>query len=151
MYKKTITYTDYDGNERTENLYFHVKKSQIIEMELRTPGGLRKKIEEIIAVNDIAGLIDTMNAFMRMAYGVKSEDGRRFIQKTPEGRSLFDEFVETEAYEKYMDMLLDDTGEEAARLVNGAIPEELNLSQEQIEEEAKKLGLKAPTAVTKES
>ena len=110
MYKKTITYTDYDGNERTENLYFHVKKSQIIEMELRTPGGLRKKIEEIIAVNDIAGLIDTMNAFMRMAYGVKSEDGRRFIQKTPEGRSLFDEFVETEAYEKYMDMLLDDTG-----------------------------------------
>ena len=34
MYVKTITYTDYDGEERTENFYFNLNKAEIAEMDL---------------------------------------------------------------------------------------------------------------------
>ena len=34
MLKKTIKYTDYDGNEREEDFYFNLSKAEITEMEL---------------------------------------------------------------------------------------------------------------------
>lgn len=46
MYKKTITYTDYDGNERTEDFYFNLTKAEIAEMELSAEGGFDKLIEK---------------------------------------------------------------------------------------------------------
>ena len=30
MLKKTIAYTDYDGNERTEDFYFNLSKAEIM-------------------------------------------------------------------------------------------------------------------------
>lgn len=130
MYKKTITYTDYDGNKRTENLYFHLKKSKLIELEVKTPGGIEQKIRSIVEANDVGEMIDMINEFMRLSYGVKSEDGKRFIQQK-NGVSLFDEFRESEAYEAYMDELLGDE-EEAARLVNGSIPANLNINEDEL-------------------
>ena len=40
MLKKTITYTDYNDNERTEDFYFNFSKAELTEMELSTVGGL---------------------------------------------------------------------------------------------------------------
>ena len=31
MLKKTITYVDYNGNERTEDYYFNLSKAEIME------------------------------------------------------------------------------------------------------------------------
>ena len=47
MLKKTITYTDFDDNERTEDFYFHLSKAEIAEMELSENGGLVKLIGKI--------------------------------------------------------------------------------------------------------
>ena len=32
MFKKPITYTDYDGNERTETFFFNLSKAECMEM-----------------------------------------------------------------------------------------------------------------------
>ena len=42
MYKKTVTYTDFDGVERTEDFWFNFTKAEITEMQLMTDGGLDK-------------------------------------------------------------------------------------------------------------
>lgn len=47
MLKKTITYTDYNGVERTEDFYFNLSKAEIAEMELEIPGGMTTLIERI--------------------------------------------------------------------------------------------------------
>ena len=39
MLKKTVTYTDYNGTERTEDFYFNLSKAEVIEMETTTAGG----------------------------------------------------------------------------------------------------------------
>ena len=43
MLKKTITYVDYNGTERTEDFYFNLTKAEILEMELSTEGGMQHK------------------------------------------------------------------------------------------------------------
>lgn len=43
MYKKTITYLDYNGEEIKEDFYFNLTKAEILEMQLEKEGGLAEK------------------------------------------------------------------------------------------------------------
>ena len=42
MFKKPITWTDYDGKEITEDFYFNLTRAEVMEMELGTEGGLEQ-------------------------------------------------------------------------------------------------------------
>ena len=118
MLKKTVTYTDYNGSERTEDFYFNLTKAEIMEMELTTVGGLSAMIEKIVAAKDGPTIIKTFKDMVLKAYGEKSADGRRFI-KSPE---IAEAFSQTEAYSQiFMELATDD--EAAAKFVNGIIPE----------------------------
>ena len=118
MLKKTITYTDYDGVQRTEDFYFNLSKAEIAEMELSTAGGLDKTINRIVAEQDGARIIALFKDLVLKSYGKKSDDGRRFI-KTQE---LRDEFSQTEAYsDLFMELATD--ADAAAAFVNGIVPD----------------------------
>lgn len=117
MLKKTITYTDYNGTERTENFYFGLNKAEIMDMELSVVGGMRQLLQMIIAKQDIPKIIDAFKKMIRMSYGEKSPDGRRFIKS----EELTQAFVQTEAYsELYMELLGD--ADKAAEFINGIMP-----------------------------
>ncbi len=117
MIKETVEYVDYDGNQRKEDCWFHLKESEIVELELTTPGGLTKKINQIIESNDMPSMIEIFKDLLLMSYGEKSPDGRRFI-KTNE---LKEAFKQTEAYSMIFMKLVTDA-EAAARFINGIIP-----------------------------
>lgn len=121
MLKKTITYTDYDGVERTEDFYFNLSKAEIAEMELSTAGGLDKTINRIVAEQDGKRIIALFKDLVLKSYGKKSDDGRRFIKS----QELRDEFSQTEAYsDLFMELATD--ADAAAAFVNGIVP---NMSQ----------------------
>lgn len=133
MIKKTITYTDYNGNQRTENFYFGLNKAEIMDMELSVTGGMRQLLQMIMDKQDIPKLIDAFKQMIRMSYGEKSPDGRRFIKS----KELTDAFVQTEAYsELYMELLGD--SEKAAAFINGIMPADVTAMMEKREAEAKK-------------
>ena len=118
MLKKTITYTDYDGNERTEDFYFNLKKSEVMEMEMGTTGGMRKMLEKIVADQDSKRIIETFKDIILRAYGEKTADGKRFIKS----QELADAFSQTEAYsELFMELATD--ADAAAVFINGIIPQ----------------------------
>lgn len=119
MLKKTITYKDFDGNERTEDFYFNLKKSEILEMHLETVGGLKQMLETIIAKQDAPKLTTVFKELILKSYGEKTPDGKRFV-KSPE---LSKEFEETNAYDILFMELMD--ANNAAAFVNGIIPAEL--------------------------
>lgn len=117
MYKKTITYTDYNGNERTEDFYFNLTKAELMEMEMSIPGGMKGMLEKIISAQDTGKIIETFKKILLKSYGEKSEDGKRFI-KSPE---LSKAFSETEAYSiMFVELAQDAT--KASEFVNGIIP-----------------------------
>lgn len=117
MIKETITYTDYDGVERTEEFRFNLTKAEITEMHLSTVGGMDKLIQGVVAAKDVPQLASLFKKIICAAYGVKSADGRRFIKN----EEVLNEFLETEAYSKlYMKLVTDD--QYAAKFINGIIP-----------------------------
>lgn len=121
MLKKTITYTDYDGNKRTEDFYFNLNKRELANMELKTYGGFEGLIRQIANTTDVPKLTELFEKIVLESYGEKSPDGRRFIKE--EGK-LAKEFVETEAYsELYMELISDP--DKLAAFVNGIIPADL--------------------------
>ena len=94
MLKKTIKYTDYNGVERTEDFYFNLNKAEIMEMQLTTVGGLDAYLKKIISAQDMPTLMRIFKDLVLKSYGVKSDDGRRFIKN----EKLREEFEQTEAY-----------------------------------------------------
>ena len=117
MLKKTITYTDYDGVQRTEDFYFNLSKAEIAEMELSTAGGLDKTINRIVAEQDGARIIALFKDLVLKSYGKKSDDGRRFIKN----QELRDDFAQTEANsDLFMELATD--ADAAAAFVNGIVP-----------------------------
>ena len=76
MLKKTVKYEDFDGNTREETLYFFISKTELTEMELKTPGGFAKKLERISTSANGAEIMDVFKEIILTAYGEKSEDGR---------------------------------------------------------------------------
>jgi len=117
MLKKTITYQDYNGNEITEDFYFNLSKAEVTEMELSRTGGLSKYIERIVAAKDVPAIINEFKYLVLKSYGVKSEDGKRFIKS----EELSQAFAQTEAYTELFVELVSDA-EAAAKFVNGIIP-----------------------------
>ena len=117
MLKKTITYVDFDGNERTETFFFNMTKAEVAELELSTTGGLSQMIEKIIAAQDGKEIINLFKEFILKSFGEKSPDGKRFIKS----QELRDQFSQTEAYSQLFMELATNT-ESATAFVNGVVP-----------------------------
>ena len=57
MIKKTVTYTDYNGVERTENFYFNLSEAEVMEMEMSTEGGMAEAIQKVVDAKDAPAII----------------------------------------------------------------------------------------------
>lgn len=120
MIKKTITYTDYNDVERTEDFYFHLTKAEVMKMQMGTTGGLAEMIQRIVAAQDMPTIIATFEEMVLKAYGVKSPDGKQFI-KNDELRTAF---AQTEAYSQLF-MELSTDPDKAGEFVNGIMPPDI--------------------------
>lgn len=118
MVKETITYTDYNGVERTEDYFFNLNKAEVIEMELSSETSLSDRLISIVKAKNRAAIVKAFKDILFKAYGEKSEDGKRFIKS----EALSIAFSQTPAYEQlFMKLATDDTF--AADFVNKIIPE----------------------------
>ena len=117
MLKKTIKYTDYNGVEREEDFYFNLTKAELMEMEMSTTGGLTEMINRIVKTQDAPAIIKIFKDLVLRAYGMKSDDGRRFMKSD----AIRDEFAQTEAYSIiFMELATD--ADAASKFVNGIVP-----------------------------
>lgn len=104
MIKKTITYTDYNGLERTEDFWFNITEAEALEMEMSTTGGYGDMIRRVVAAQDMPTIIKVFKDFIFKAYGEKSPDGKRFVKS----EELSTAFSQTEAYSQlYMELATD--------------------------------------------
>lgn len=120
MLKKSITYTDYNENQRTEDFYFNLTKAELTMMDLSADGGLEQRIAKMVQQQKAPLIMKTFEEIILTAYGEKSDDGRRFVKSD----ELSQAFKETEAYsELFMELLTDDKA--AAAFINGILPKDI--------------------------
>lgn len=128
MYKKTITYEDFNGNERTEDFYFHLNKAEVMNW-LMTDGDytLDKLLMRLSAEHDAKKIMEIFEDLLHKSYGRVSLDGRRFEKN----EDLWFEFKETEAYSQFYMELVGD-GEAAAKFINGIVPADMAKELEKV-------------------
>lgn len=121
MFKKTITFTDYNGKERTEDHFFNLSQAEVLKW-IATEGDytLDQYLLKIAKANNGQEIMDQFERIIYLAYGEKSLDGRRFIKTEEVKRN----FMETEAYSVLFTEMMTDASK-AAEFINGIIPEKL--------------------------
>lgn len=105
MFVKKITYVDYNGEERTDECCFHLSPAELTEMDCLTPGGLKATLDTYMEKKDGPAVMEFFKKLVKMSYGVKSPDGRRFMKS----EEIWRDFCETEAYvELFMQLVTDE-------------------------------------------
>lgn len=133
MLKRDITYEDYNGDTVTDTHYFNLTQTEILELEVSKDGGLDAFIKRVIETKQVAKLMEEFKKIVLASYGVRSEDGKRFI-KSDELRL---EFSQTAAYDAlFMELATD--ANSAAEFIKGVIPTKLR-------GEVEKAGIKPET------
>ena len=120
MLKRDITYEDFNGETITETFYFNLSKPELVEMEVEVEGGFGKTLQSIIEAKDYKALVKEFKNIILLAYGVKSDDGKRFIKSD----QLREEFTQTNAYnELFMQLASDDKA--AATFLTAVLPKDM--------------------------
>lgn len=122
MHVVPITYTDLDGVSVTDHVYFNMTKTELLEyvgaaIDVKNISAnsdeemidyAKKKLLKKLDFSNGADIIGFLKDLVLRAYGVKSEDGKRFIKVLPDGTKLADEFVQSLAFDELMSQLTDD-------------------------------------------
>jgi hypothetical protein len=120
MISKTVTYKDWNGMDRTETFYFHFSQAELMEMEISHEGGFSERVKKIAAANNLPDMLKIWKNFVLDAYGIKSEDGRRFMKNDEIRQS----FVECPAYSIIFMELATNT-EAASNFINRVVPADM--------------------------
>lgn len=104
MYKHPVTYIDFNGNERKEDLYFHLSVPEVTRLEAEIGMSMEKYIKEVTANQKLDELLGFLEKILLNAYGVKTLDGKSF-RKTKEIR---EEFEYSQAYAEVFEQMVTD-------------------------------------------
>lgn len=121
MYRVTVYYTNFNDEETSDVLYFHLTETELTEMELTQKGGLDGMLQTLIETKDNEKIVKIFKDFILRSYGIRSADGSSFIKVDPEGKRLADMFVQTAAYDAFF-MRLAGSVEEQIKFINGILP-----------------------------
>lgn len=135
MLKKTITYIDYNDQKRTEDYWFHLTKSELIELDASNEGGLETTIRKIVKETDTKRIVELVKNLVLKSYGEKSADGKRFVKS----KEAAEAFMQTEAYSQLFVDLISDPDQMTA-FFKGIIPQD-------VREQADKMAKENPEAI----
>jgi hypothetical protein len=121
MLKQTVTYEDFDEQQVTETLYFHLSKSELIDMENSVEGGMAAKLERIGNSNNGAQIMGGFNDLILAAYSQRDPVNATKFYKSDKMR---EEFSGSLAYDALLTALVTDSSV-AAKFVNGLLPKDL--------------------------
>jgi hypothetical protein len=128
MFRKPITYTDYNGEVQTEDFYFNISPSKMTKMQYSVEGGMSDYLKKIVEDENGAELMETFRMLIAQSYGVRSADGRRFIQND----DIVAEFMETAAYEElFMELITNSSA--AVEFCNGIMPANMVRAMEDVQ------------------
>lgn len=137
MYKKTITYTDFNGVEKTETHYFGLTESELTRMTMSEYGAMDDRLRAIVDRKDSAMIMLQFDDLLKRSYGIKTPDGK-FVKKK-DGHRLFDDFESTGAYDAiFMELCTNPVA--ASEFARGILPEKMRAEAEAKMKEAEASG-----------
>lgn len=121
MLKHKIKYTDFNGQDREDTLYFNLTEFDIVEMQAESKKGIEVDFKEAIANKDTKGMLDFIKMVIHRSYGEKSPDGK-YHEKSPE---ITQRFVNSALYSDLLMDLFSDGGKRGATFIHSLMPASL--------------------------
>ena len=115
MIRRTFTYTDYNGVNRTEDFYFNLTQAERTEMELSAYGGLAAMMMRLLDEKNTEEIVRIFKKIILSSVGQKSMDGRRFIKND----QIRDDFYQTEAYSQLFCELVKNEDDAIGKFIKG--------------------------------
>lgn len=119
MIKYTVSYEDFNGKKIDEDLYFHLRKMDIVDLEVTEGISVSERVEKITGADSALDVKELLKGFVLSAYGVRTEDGK-FLKSD----KIREDFESSEAYSEIMWRLLTHPAD-MADFFNNLIPKEL--------------------------
>lgn len=132
MWKFTAEYEDWNGNSKRRELFFNMTMTEMISLQNSVPGGIETYYKRIMEEQDNVSLYARFEDLVKLAYGVKSDDGERFMKN----EEIYNNFKESAAYDVFMQYLMT-TEDGAAKFIEGITPAKIR--QKMNTPEARKL------------
>jgi hypothetical protein len=123
MIKKTITFKDFNGGEKTRDFYFHMNRVDFTKLNGEVPGGLEKRLQEIVEDKDEDALLRFIDLMVSRSYGKFDEDDE-FTKVDRFGRPLYEKFANTDAYDKLIIELIS-TEAAVVKFLTGIMPSDV--------------------------
>lgn len=125
MIKKTITYTDFNGDTRTEDFYFNLTNSELLRLKNRIPAwsddvDLSRVTADTVKDSDLESMVESFETFILSSYGEKSEDGKRFVKSD----EITTGFMQSAAYEALFEEFINDPNSFSNFLI-GIVPKSI--------------------------
>ena len=119
MLKETLTYKDFNGEDRTDDFYFHLNSLEWLRFDKKY-GGIENFIRKAVRDNDEYAILNMLEDLVKSSYGEKSSDGIRFVKSD----ELTTNFIQTEAYSNMLIGFFTDT-DKAVDFFNRLVPNDL--------------------------
>lgn len=132
MFKKTITFTNFNGEKITKDFYFHLSKAELVRMGADST--MEERLNRMISAKDNVAIMQEFEQLIRLAVGIRSEDGNSFI-KSPEAQA---QFMFSPAYDELLVELVTNA-DAAVDFVQQLLPEKM---QKELREQ---MGIKSDT------
>lgn len=139
MLKQMITWDGFDGKPASKTCFFHLTRYEIAhDMELEVLEQRFKDFQDNVVGDgdrdmtppEIREMLDIFKVIVKHAYGIRSQDGKRFIKN----EEVWNEFVETGAFDAFIWYMFEDA-DRANRFMTGIWPKEMQEAAEKIRNE----------------
>lgn len=103
MIKKTYTYTDFNGVEKTEDYRFNLRETELVEFMNKYGTDFQTYLEGILKTKDVTKMVEFFKDFILTAYGEIKNNGSSFVHS----KEASENFYYSEAYEMLLNELLE--------------------------------------------
>jgi hypothetical protein len=126
MFKHTVEYKDFNGNDRKEELYFHLSLPEVTRLEAEIGKPMEEYIKELTTNKDLKTLLDFLEKMILNSYGQKTSDGKSFHKS----KAIRDDFEYSQAYAEVFEQLL--TNPELAKKFGSAVSDNGKAKKNQV-------------------
>lgn len=120
MLRKEINYTDLNGDQQTDVLYFNLNKAELGKLQMRMDGKFLDHIQALIEKKRIESLYDFFYNLLLDSYGEKDVSGKKFIKS----KEIRDDFENSVAFAELL-MKIISSAEEMAAFTKGILPADM--------------------------
>jgi hypothetical protein len=123
MHRHPVTYTDFNDNQKSKELYFNLSEAELtkLQKDYLHEGGIQAVMNRAVVSGDTAQLLDFFELLVRRSYGIKSPDGEIFDKS----EKIWNDFENSAFYSDLYMSFFQDEGRVGQAFIRAVMPADL--------------------------